>query len=246
MPFSPFRPLLLLALALLPTAARAGEAHYVIVFGSQQIPNRPNYAHTFATFVRATWPGDGPPCNVMLEAHTISWLPANGIVRTHSLLPECGRNYGLFETLKYVRDNGERISMWGPYPVDARIYYRALRSIAELDSGTRRFKPVDSGWPARRVCNCIHAVSEVPGNPLLIVASPGFGEVASYACLLKMRPWLQDENPQYWVSSAIGLDAVPIIYRDRITPPASGTFLGPIYRVLGGERNLVATYGPPR
>ena len=61
MTFSPFRPLLLLALALLPAAARAGEAHYVIVFGSQQIPNRPNYAHTFATFVRATWPGDGPP-----------------------------------------------------------------------------------------------------------------------------------------------------------------------------------------
>src|SRR5262245_47683231 len=98
MPFSLARPFFLLALALLPTAARAGESHYLIIFGAQQIPNRPNYAHTFAVFVRATWPGDGPPCKVMLEAHTISWLPANGIIRTLSLLPECGRNYGLFET----------------------------------------------------------------------------------------------------------------------------------------------------
>src|SRR4029079_3878853 len=102
------------------------------------------------------------------------------------------------------------------------------------DGGGGVKKPIDTGWPARRVCNCIHAVSEVAYSPLLIVGSPGYGEVASYACLLEMRRVLLAEKPQHSVISALGLDTVPIIYRDRITPPFSGTFLGPIYRVLGG------------
>lgn len=236
-----------LALLALASPCLAGEAHYVIVFGSQQTPNDPHYAHTFATYVRATWAGDGPPCNATLEAHTISWLPPNLVIRVRALLPEAGRNFGLFETLRFAADTGQRVSMWGPYPCDADLFHRARKQIAHLDSGTVRYKAIDNGFPAWRVCNCIHAVSEVTGNTFLTVYTPGWGEVASYACLLKMRPWLLDQGqPAYWVSSGLGLDAVPLIYRDRITPPASGALLGPIYRRLGGERDLVATYGPLR
>src|SRR3954454_23392353 len=69
----------LLAAALLfclPASAGAAEACYLLMFGAQRVPSNPNYSHTFATFVKATWPeprrGSAFP---RLEEHTISWLP---------------------------------------------------------------------------------------------------------------------------------------------------------------------------
>jgi hypothetical protein len=235
-----------LALAL-PHGARGGEACYLIMFGSQRIPNQPNYSHSFATFVRVSWPGNGPcPGKVILEAHTISWLPRNLIIRTWAVLPECGYNFGLHTTLRYVQSNGARVSMWGPYQIDPDLYHRAVQQVARLQSGQLRYKADDTGWPARRVSNCIHALSEVVNRPLLLVASPGWGEMASHYVLREMRPWILDEETKhYWVSSALGLDCYALIYRQRIASPRSG-FLGPVYRLLGGERDLVATYGPPR
>ena len=53
--------------------------------GSQRTPTNPNYTHTWATFVRASWPGDGPcPENAVLEDLTISWLPVSGQVRVNA------------------------------------------------------------------------------------------------------------------------------------------------------------------
>src|SRR4051812_14476909 len=63
--------------SLAPAPARAGEAYYLLMFASQREDYNPNYAHTWATFVKASWRGD-VPCRsvpVTLEAHTISWLP---------------------------------------------------------------------------------------------------------------------------------------------------------------------------
>jgi hypothetical protein len=63
--------------------------------------------------------------------------------------------------------------------------------------------------------------------------------------LRRLLPWVIDPDcPDYRVSSALGLDAIPIIYRDRVSP-RSGAICGPLYRLLGGERDLRATYGPP-
>src|SRR4051812_26833383 len=74
--------------------AWAGEAYYVLMFGEQRIPNNPDYSHTFATFVKATWVGDGPcPQSPVLECHTISWLPANMKVRAFATFAECGHNF---------------------------------------------------------------------------------------------------------------------------------------------------------
>ena len=47
--------------------AHAGEDYYLLMFASQRIPNNPNYAHTFATFVRATWEGDGCTAPLKLD-----------------------------------------------------------------------------------------------------------------------------------------------------------------------------------
>jgi hypothetical protein len=37
-----------------------GEDYFLVMLGSQTVPANPNHSHTWATFVRVTWPGDGP------------------------------------------------------------------------------------------------------------------------------------------------------------------------------------------
>lgn len=224
--------------------ARAGEAHYLLMFASQRVPNDPDYSHTFATFVRATWVGDCP-VSPTLEWHTISWLPANGIVRAAATEPEPGRNYGLDETLRLARSNDERISLWGPYPIQAELYCRARKRIAELETGRIRYKANDAGFNSDQVSNCIHALSAVVDGNRVRVGSPGWGEIASYIVLLRMRPWVLDETPDQRIGAALGLGAYPLIYRDRFTGPRTGP-LGVLHsRLFGPERGLVATYGSP-
>jgi len=229
-------------------SALAGEAFYVMVFGSQQTPPKPNYSHSFATFVRATWPGDEPCANsAELEMHTISWLPANMIVRTNALFPEVGHNFHLYETLCYAYRNCERVSMWGPYQIECDLYRRALKQKALLESGAVRYKADDMGRKPDRVSNCIHAVSSVAEGYRLRVVEPGFGEMASWAITKRFRPWIIDEDQVHtWVSSGIGLDEYPIIYRDFTSPRSGGLIIGPVFRLLGNERDLVPTYGPPK
>jgi hypothetical protein len=242
----------ILAVAHVDTAM-AGEAYYLMVFGSQQIPPKPNYAHSFATFVHATWPGD-EPCpgggeagSPTLEAHTISWLPANLVVRTNALLPECGHNFDLYETLCYVYGNSERVSMWGPYQIDKDLYERAMRQLALLESGEVRYKADDMGRKPDRVSNCIHAVSSIAEGYRLRVAEPGWGQTASFAITKRFRRWIIDRDEVHaWVGSALGLDEYPIIYRDWTPPRSGGLIIGPVFRLLGAEKNLTPTYGPPQ
>ncbi len=226
----------------------AGEVYYVMVFASQQIPPRPNYAHSFATFVHATWEGPEPcPQSPTLEAHTISWLPANLIVRTGALFPECGHNFDLYETLRYVYQNDERVSMWGPYQIEKELYDRAMRQIALLESAQVLYKADDVGRKSNRVSNCIHAVSSVAEGYRLRIAEPGFGQTASFAITKHFRPWIIDQDQVHaWIGSALDLDKYPIVYRDWTPPRSGGLIIGPIYRLLGSEKNLKATYGPPR
>jgi hypothetical protein len=241
-----FGGLVLLALLAMPDRAAAGDEYYLLMFGSQRIPNNPNYSHSFATFVHVWWPGDCPmPPFFFLEAHTISWLPQSMRVRTNALCAEPGWNVPLDTTLRYVLDSGERVSLWGPYPIEPELYFRAMRRIAQLESGEVRYKADDSGRNDNRVSNCIHAVGAIADGIRIRVASPGWGEVASYVILQRLRPWIIDRNaPQRRLATALGLDCYPIIYRDY-QAPRSGAIYGPIYRLFGGERYLRASFGPP-
>jgi hypothetical protein len=228
-------------------ATEAGEAHYLLMFGSQRVPADPDYSHSFATFVRASWPGDEPcPVAPLLEAHTISWLPANGKVRTLALLPECGRNYGLHETMRFCLDNDMRVSLWGAYRMEPELYRRAVNQVTLLNSGRVRYKANDMLYRSNEVSNCIHAVSSISEGYRLRVGSPGWGQTASYYVLLELEPWvLQPGCTHPWVGSALGLDQYPLIYRDYQNP-RSGTFAGPINRLLGRDRNIFPSYGPPQ
>jgi hypothetical protein len=106
----------------LPSVSRAGEDYYLLMFGAQTVPGNPDYSHTWATFVRVCWPGNGPcPVNATLEAHTISWLPANMVVRVLALFPEPGRNFDLHTTLRWCYADCMRVSLWGPYRITPEL-----------------------------------------------------------------------------------------------------------------------------
>ncbi len=227
-----------LALAVFGNRAHAGEAYYVVVFGSQRpINDRAKYAHSFASFVRLTWP-DNCPGAPRAEAFTISWLPVAGAVQTARLLPEPGRNFGLHETIRLVQAEGERVSMWGPFQVRRELYLRALQQFAHLQSGAARYKAVDSGWPSRRVSNCIHALSDMVEEAPLRIASPGWGEPASYLVTLLFGRWMvQPCQTHDWVIGALGLQDACLIRRDlRDGNPAASAVLRALQ--AGRERRL--------
>jgi hypothetical protein len=179
---------------------RAQEAYYLAIFSSQRPENWPKHSHTFATFVKVQ---GGCP----LEVFTISWLPRGAAVRPLLLPPEQGRNYDLLSTLRLAAVHGERVSMWGPYQILPELYQRALEQKSRLESGAVTYKAVDTGWPARRVSNCIHAVSDLDRTrPPLRIASPGWGDPASYYVTLHLLPWIVDPCRVHdWVFDTLGL-----------------------------------------
>ncbi|MBV9123753.1 MAG: hypothetical protein JO112_10385 [Planctomycetes bacterium] len=209
-------PLALMAWALLVPAAPAAELYFMAVFGSQRgVPTPPRLTHSFAVFVKAT--GEGPAIDrYQLEYHTISWMPQTLDVEIWRLLPEPGINLDLHATIRWALAEGQRVSMWGPFQIRQGLYDRALCQIAHLNSGEVRYKAVDTGYPTERVSNCIHAVSDLSERNLrLRVASPGFGEVASYLITRRLESWIL--NPQqihYWVADRLGLGCYPIIHRE--------------------------------
>lgn len=227
-------------------SARAGEDYFLLMFGSQRVPNNPEYSHSFASFVRVTWEGDGPcPVNPVVEEHTISWLPCDGQVRVYALKPRPGRNWELHETIRWCVCNHMRVSLWGAYRICPELYYNALNHINLLESGQVRYKALDMGYSSDRVTNCIHAVANVVEGPRVRVATPGWGEPASYVLLQEFEPFVVQRGCTHpWVALALGLDQYPIIYRD-FEDPRSGGIRGPVRRLFGAERDLHATYGPP-
>jgi hypothetical protein len=229
-----------------PARAQAGEACFLLMFSSQRTFNDPQYSHSFASFVRLSWPGNVPcPPAPALEVCTISWLPQKLPLRTFALRPEDGRNYGLHETLSYALASHARVSLWGPFQIDRDLYDRAVREMQLLASGQVQFKVIDSGYCSDRVSNCIHALSSLSEGQRVRLTSPGWGDVGSFAVLCQLRPWIVDTRGIYpWVGSALGLDAYPIIHRAWDNPRSAG-MIGPIGGLPGGEKNVQATYGPP-
>jgi hypothetical protein len=181
------------------------DTYFVIVFGAQRPIKAARYSHSFATFIRVT--PDGQTQEV-----TISWLPVTGQVRPYALQDEPGRNYSLSETLAYCHENRMRVSLWGPYQVDADLWQRALWQKFRLDSGQVSYKAYDYGSSDGLITNCIHAV-EFPARdpeqngPYVMVAPANWGESGSYWLALTLRPWyLEPCVTHSWVMCRLGLD----------------------------------------
>src|SRR5436190_7899254 len=138
-------PLAALLILLAPNPSRAGEDYFLLMFGAQRVPANPNYSHSFATFVRVSWLGNGAcPINPCLESVTISWLPANMKVRTFALLPECGNNFELHTTIRWCLGNDMRVSLWGAYRICPELYWLAVKQVGLLGSGRVRYKANDA------------------------------------------------------------------------------------------------------
>jgi hypothetical protein len=120
-----------------PDRGRGSQVrYYMCVFAYQTEPRRPQFSHTFATFVKSD--GDS------FEAHTISWLPQSQAIRVLRRFSEPGANFGLMETLEIAAGVGARVYEWGPFEIEPELYQRALWQIDTLNSGRIMYKAVDA------------------------------------------------------------------------------------------------------
>jgi hypothetical protein len=161
-----------------------------------------------------------------LQAHTISWLPATLEIHPLDLCVERGVNLGLQETIKYAMDNGERVSMWGPYECRPSFFRRFLVQKEFLESGRVGYQCDDDIGEAGRTgngCCCIHAVSDMDPEygrenyPLI-----WFGDSASEHIVNRLNDrgsLICPEKEQDWLIERLGLRDPCIVrrhYQDRI------------------------------
>jgi hypothetical protein len=194
-----------------PDASR----YYFILFGGQSLPFRPATAHTWATFVKATPSADG---KLMMESFTISWLPATAEVVPYRLHPEPGKNYTLEETFAIAAANRDRVSMWGPFEIDAERYELAVAQLRELESGSVLYRAIDSLRRRRDVQHCVHAVTYADPvlksriQPVLQVGEPGTSRLAMR--YTRAGAFIGAPVTHDWVIPAIGLDRFPVVRRN--------------------------------
>lgn len=188
--------------------------YFFVLFGGQSVPFRPRTAHTFATFVRTTPTSDG---TMAVESFTISWLPETGEVKPWKLRAEKGRNFTLEQTFAQAEANSARVSMWGPYEIDAEWYAKASAQSQRLESGEVRYRVIDSFGLNGSVEHCVHAVTLADTTrqwrlqPVLRVGEPGTSRLA--AEYLRKGAFIGAATTHDWLIPAVGLDRFPVIRR---------------------------------
>jgi hypothetical protein len=217
---------LVLALA---GSARADEAYFMLVFASQRPVNFPAHAHTFATFVKATWPAPGCAAP-QLQAWTISWMPRTLAIEVGRLSPEGGVNLDLHSSLRWALGDGQRISVWGPYQVRQELFDRALGRVGRLQSGAFCYKAVTTGYAREEVTNCVHAVGDLAlDNPRLHLDIRSWGDSAGYFVTLSFVPWIiQPRQTHDWILPRLGLCNYPLVRRDLERNPTRNLILRPL------------------
>ncbi len=205
----------LVALAL-TTPARAGTYYYAMVFGSDASPKQFRYAHTWATFIKATGEGTDPNAYA-IELRTISWMPQKLDVRVLNPIPEPGVNVDLYRTLAIEYGHGDTVTMWGPFVILPEIYERAGGVISVLESGEARYRAI-SGMEIL-TGDCIHAVAAVDpifgrGHyPLIRIGKPASRYMARQAVMRSVYDQYQYDSA--WLIPRLGLDRYPI----EVVPP---------------------------
>jgi hypothetical protein len=207
----------LIATTTLAVATPAAEAprYYFLLYGGQSLPFKPRTAHTWATFVKAAPAADG---TTLVESVTISWLPATGKVVPYRLRPEPGRNYTLAETFAIAARQGDRVSMWGPFEIDAGRYELAVAQAARLESGVIRYRAIDSLRRNQSVQHCVHAITYADPamsryiQPVLQVGEPGTSRLAKR--YHRNGVFIGAPVTHDWVIPAIGADQYPVIRRE--------------------------------
>ncbi len=215
-----------LCLAHSPVQAESAPAddckYYVLLYGGQAERNRPQTAHTWATFVKGTpYPAGG---GAVAESFTISWLPVQMPVRPFKLSPEAGRNYSLTETLGLFDTGRSDLGLWGPFEIRADWYRAAANHKRLLDGGTVRFATFDRGSrraaPETRhpdISHCVHALTRT-WDPLGRATHPvnWYGELITRRVAEALGEVGLLVNPcatHDWVLRALGLEQYPTVRR---------------------------------
>jgi hypothetical protein len=188
--------------------------YFFILYGGQSLPFKPRTAHTWATFVKAAPDAGGVIC---MESFTISWLPATGEVKPWKCRAETGKTFTLEETFAIAADQKDRVSMWGPFEIDAIRYEMAAAQLSFLVSGEVLYRAIDSFTRDHFVQHCVHAVTYADPilknriQPVLQVGEPGTSRLA--AMYLKSGAFIGGSVTHDWVLVAIGADKYPVIRR---------------------------------
>ncbi len=192
----------------------AGERYFLLLFGSESVPKRAVLTHTWGTVVRV--PSAGGP----VEAHTISWMPRTLVIRPFHLDVEPGVNLDLAATMRLVTGLGERVTLYGPYEIPARVYRRVVVQKAFLEGGTVGYQGFDLiGEAGRRGngSNCIHAVTDVDpelGRGGYLLSGNGSRAGDFIRDRMTRRGIVGDPTPANdWLLPALGLD--PAVLRRR-------------------------------
>jgi hypothetical protein len=197
-----------------PAPTATPERYFFILYGGQSLPFKPKTAHTWATFVKAAPDAAGV---LNMEHFTISWLPATGEVKPWKCRAETGRNYSLDETFAIATEQKDRVSMWGPYEIDATRYELAVIQMRFLESGAVRYRAIDSFTRNPWVEHCVHAVTYADPilreivQPVLQVGEPGTSRLA--ARYLRSGAFIGGAVTHDWVLEAVGADKYPVVRR---------------------------------
>lgn len=205
---------LVVAAALGAPADPPPARYFFILYGGQSLPFKPRTAHTWATFVKATPDAAGV---IGVESFTISWLPATGDVKPWRLRAETGKNFTLEETFVIAAEQKDRVSMWGPFEIDATRYELAVVQAQLLESGAVRYRAIDSFTRNIWIEHCVHAVTYADPilkeriQPVLQVGEPGTSRLAER--YLKSGAFIGGAVTHDWVLTATGADQFPVIRR---------------------------------
>jgi hypothetical protein len=164
-----------------------------------------------------------PP--VVTRVDTISWLPAARQIRPLRLWVEQGENLDLYSTLQAMVQQGEHISLWGPYESCQGLHQRFLAQKAFLDAHGIGYQCIDSlGEAARRGngLNCFHALAGIdPEYDRRQYPAYLFGDAASAYLVQQLfeRAVLADPRiTQDWLIPVLALDRYPIRRRPYAGP----------------------------
>jgi hypothetical protein len=141
-------------------SAAGADRYFALIFSSQATPKLPRFTHVWATMVKVS-NVELPPDRWVVQVDTISWFPATLVVRTLRLRPERGVNLNLRDTLAVVQNQGQHVSVWGPFEMCQSSYCDFMIQKARLESGQVLYQAIDKWRDPKNVSDCIHSLTDM-------------------------------------------------------------------------------------
>ena len=188
----------LLPIESVATPVNPQPRYYLCVFAYDNVPQRAQLSHTFATFIKH----DG----TSWEAHTISWMPQSKVIQVARCQGEPGVNMDLDSTLKFAQSISARVHEWGPYQIQPELYERAVRQSEKLAHGRIGYKALDAAWRPGVASNCIHAVCDIDTDNGFLTVDGAYGKQASACVVEHLSRWMIPTSRDLsWINGKLGL-----------------------------------------